>query len=110
MNKKRVGNSDRAVQLATLMQPTMLHAQYVRRVVNENLFLMGRLLLKAFPSLLSVCSQADREGACDCMQQIIAPNSEQLLRPFRDGRRWLSTEERRFEIMPVLYVSVWRTS
>ncbi len=43
------------------------------------------LRLEALLSLLSVCPQADREGACDCMLQIIAPNSEQLLHPFREG-------------------------
>lgn len=36
-------------------------------------------------SLLSFRSQAEREGACDCLQQIIAPNSEQLLHPPQRG-------------------------
>lgn len=40
------GGEIAAVQSATLMQPTMLHAQYVRCVLNENLFLMGFFLLR----------------------------------------------------------------
>lgn len=68
------GGEIAAVQSATLTQPTMLHAQYVRCVLNEILFLMGFFLLReVLLLLLSVRSQADREGACDCMQQIIAP-------------------------------------
>lgn len=40
MNKNG-GNGDGAVQVAILMQPTILHAQCVRGVLNENQFLMA---------------------------------------------------------------------
>lgn len=72
MNKKKGGwggNGDRAIQLATLMQPINVPRSVCAldlewEAVPDGLFWP----LEALPSPLSVRSPADREAARDCMQ------------------------------------------
>lgn len=93
-------------QLASLIQPMILHTHDKCRVLNENLLLMGVLLVGCWTLLLSLHSQADREGACDCAQQTIAPDSERL----SERGLWWRRQRSRVPLMPALSVWVWRTS
>lgn len=73
MNKIKEGGGgvDMVLQLASLKEPSMVHAQTVCWILSDNLDLVPQRPiwhLQSLPSLLSVRCQAGQEAERDCTQ------------------------------------------
>lgn len=81
-------------------------------LLMRTFFTLALLLVEPSSWLLSVHSEDVHKGACDCMQQIIAPTFRAAPCPYLRGQKRLSRDKSclRTFFTHVLYASVWRTS